>query len=327
MKRQLLDRNHYFPPIQSDEWEKISPGELGWDQSKLDEALSFIRDRNSTALVILHKGKIVVEEYWQGWGKDTSFSIFSAGKSIISLAIGIAQEQGKLNIHDAMAKYLGKNWTKAPPEKEALITIRDVLTMTSGLDEELKYEAEVGTKWFYNSPAYWKLAYVIEAATGKGIADFLNESLWSKIGARNTSWNGKQVVTSARDMARFGLMVMNNGTWQGKDIIKDKAYLFDATNKSQEFNQSYGYLWWLNGGSSRRIPGPNAPLYEGSIIPSAPPDAFAALGFGDKKIIIVPSMEIVVMRHGGPAATVAELAASNFTSLLWDKLMLAMMSK
>jgi len=243
MIRRLSVSDYYFPPSRGDEWEITSPARLGWDQVKLNEAIAFIRDQNSTSMLILHKGKIAVEEYWRGWGRDTSFSIFSAGKSVISAAVGIAQEQGKLRIRDTMSKYLGKNWTKAPPEKEAAITIRDVLTMTSGLDESLNYETEPGAKWFYNTPAYWELAHVIEAATGKGIADFLNANLWSPIGAVNTGWNGKQVVSSARDMARFGLMILNNGAWQGQDVIRDKSYLFDATNQSQELNPSYGYLW------------------------------------------------------------------------------------
>jgi len=81
-----------------DGWDSIPPAALGWDRSKLEEAINFSREHNSTALLILHKGKIVVEEYWQGWGKDTSSSIFSAGKSVMSIAIGIAQQQDKLRI-------------------------------------------------------------------------------------------------------------------------------------------------------------------------------------------------------------------------------------
>ena len=324
--RRLKARDHYYPPIKGDEWETTSPSALEWDQLRLNEAVSFISEHNSTALLILYKGKIVVEEYWQGWRKDTSMTIFSAGKSVTSTAIGIAQEQGKLNTGDKMVKYLGKGWSKAPPEKEALITIRDVLTMTSGLDEQLNYEKEIGVKWYYNTPAYWNLAHVIERATGNNMSDFLNEFLWSQIGTQFTGWNGRTVVSCARDMARFGLMIMNNGTWQGKDVLKDKVYLFHATNKSQDLNQSYGYLWWLNGGASYRLPGPDFEKHDGALIPSAPADTFAALGAADKKIYIVPSMEIVVVRHGGPSND-TQLAPTRFDSQMWDKLMPAIVPK
>ena len=324
MERRLSDRGHYYPPIEGNTWETTSPAALGWDQLKIEQSISYIREHNSTAFLILHKGKMVVEEYWQGWGLDTAMPIFSAAKSVTSVLIGIAQEQSTLRIGDTMVEYLGKGWTKAPPEKEAAIAIRHILTMTCGLNDDLHYDMDAGVKWYYNTPAYWKLFPVIEAAIGKSLTDFSREVLWSQIGMKWCVWNGRTMACSARDMARFGLMVLNNGTWQGKDILKDKAFLFDATNQSQELNESYGYLWWLNGEDSYRLPGPAAESSDGALIPSAPPDMFAALGAADKKIYIVPSMELVVVRHGG-AANEALSASSRFDRQVWDRLMPAIL--
>jgi len=128
------------------------------------------------------------------------------------------------------------------------------------------------------------------------------------------------MACSARDMARFGLMVLGNGTWAGKDIIEDKTYLCDATKKSQDLNQSYGYLWWLNGENSFRLPGPASERLEGGLVPTAPADMFAALGAADKKIYIVPSLDLVVVRHGGSAGEMMS-ASSSFDRQLWDMLM------
>lgn len=323
MQRRLSGKGHYYPPIEGNQWDKISPAALGWDGTKLEQAVSCVCDHNSTAFLIVHKGRIVVEEYWQDWGIDTAMPIFSAAKSVASVLVGIAQEEGKLSIGDRMVKYLGPGWSKAPPGKEAVISIKHVLTMTTGLNDSLEYKAEAGTIWYYNSPAYWKLFPVIESATGKSMDDFSREVLWARIGMKWCAWNGRTMACSARDMARFGLMVLYNGTWQGKDILKDKTFLRDATNKSQELNQAYGYLWWLNGENSFRLPGPADQQFEGALVPSAPADMFAALGAADKKIYIVPSLDLVVVRHGGPVGEVLG-ASSSFDEQLWGRFMPAL---
>ncbi len=319
MQRTLSARDYYYPPLSGDQWEKTPPASLGWDTSRLQKAIDCARDHNSTAFLILHKGRIVVEEYWQGWNADTAMLIFSSAKSVTSLLIGMAQEQGRLSIDDTMAKHLGKGWTKAPPEKEAAIAIRHVLTMTSGLTDDLEYSVDAGTTWYYNTPAYWKLFQVIKVATGKDENDFSRDVLWSRTGMKSCAWNGRTMAASARDMARFGLMALSNGAWTGKDIIRDKAYLHDAIHRSQELNQSYGYLWWLNGEDSFRLPGPTPERNAGPMTPSAPPDMFAALGAGDKKIYIVPSLDLVVARHGGPTGEIRS-ASSSFDRQLWDAL-------
>lgn len=320
MERLLTGGNYYYPPIEGNEWETALPADLGWDSTALEQTVSYVRDHNSTAFLILQRGKMVVEEYWQGWGIGTAMPIFSAAKSVTSVLMGIAQEQGRLSIADTMSKYLGKGWAGAPLENEAVIAIKHVLKMTSGLNDAFEFEADAGTKWYYNTPVYWKLFQVLKAATGKDMDDFSREVLWSRTGMRWCAWNGRTMACSARDAARFGLMILGNGTWAGKGIIADKSYLRASTNRAQELNQSYGYLWWLNGEDSFRLPGSVDERFEGPLIPSAPADMFAALGAADKKIYIVPSLDLVVMRHGGTAGE-ARAASSSFDRQLWHMLM------
>ena len=93
----------------------------------------------------------------------------------------------------------------------------------------------------------------------------------------------------------------------------------ESFRPSQELNRAYGYLWWLNGGASYVLPG-RGQGGEGPFIPAAPPDLVAALGAGDKKIYVVPSLNLVVARHGGPAGIGRAEAASAFDNRWWERL-------
>jgi len=314
-KRSLAD--YYYP--KTDVWDKVTPQSLGWDASKLKEAVQFAGANDSTALIVLYKGKIVAEEYWQRWGARSRANIASAAKSIMSTLIGIAQQQGNLRIDDFVSGYLGDGWSKAPLEKEQAITIKHLLTMTSGLNQRLEYEAEPGTKWVYSTLAYHQFMGVVEKATGKPINEFSTQVLFGPLGMSDSRWFTSSVTASARDMARFGLMVLSQGTWAGKQVIDD-GYLAAALATSQDLNHSYGYLWWLNGKDSLVTPGVPL-LVRRSLVPEAPADMVAALGMGDKKIYVVPSLDLVVVRHGTAANDETARAGTPFDSGLWKLLM------
>ena len=82
----------YFPPIGSDTWETVTPQSLGWDITKLNEAIDYAGTKNTYGLIILYKGRIVTENYWNGWNKNTVYYIASAGKSVTAFLAGIAQQ-------------------------------------------------------------------------------------------------------------------------------------------------------------------------------------------------------------------------------------------
>jgi CubicO group peptidase (beta-lactamase class C family) len=118
-------------------------------------------------------------------------------------------------------------------------------------------------------------------------------------------------------MARFGLMALNKGKWNGTTIINE-IYFTSETTTSQAINQSYGYLWWLNGKSSYHLPQSQF-QFNGNIIPSGPSDMYAALGKNDQKIYVIPSKKMVVIRMGEAADTV-NMALSDFDNVLWQKI-------
>jgi CubicO group peptidase (beta-lactamase class C family) len=314
----------YWPGASGDAWETVTPEAAGWDRAKLEEAMSYAESRASTALIVLADGRIVAERYWQGWDLHSHQQIFSAAKSYTSILVGIAQEKGLLKLDDPVTKHLGTGWSKAPATTEAAITIEHLLTMTSGLDDELVPVGQPGKTWYYSTGAYLELGYVLEKVTG-GRDAFTRDVLFSKIGTQDSAWMaggaglGQTISASARDMARFGLMMQRGGRWATGDVIADKAYLGAATSTSQPLNLSYGRLFWLNGKASYVLP--LATPGSGPLFPAAPADCFAALGKGDKKIYVVPSRRWVIVRHGDSAGARASLASSSFDNELWEKLM------
>jgi CubicO group peptidase (beta-lactamase class C family) len=317
---------YYYPPATGSAWETVDPADLGWNVNKLNEAIEFVEANNSTAFIILYKGRIVTERYWLGSTPSSSRRIFSSTKSIAGFLIGLAQEQGKLDITKKVSFYLGSGWSHASAAQENSITVKHLITMTSGLNEELTYDTIPGTKWTYNTLAYHKLYNVLSVAYGQSNTQYTNEQLWSKIGMQNSFWDtepggGPSMSCSGRDMARFGLLLLSGGKWAGNAIMNDTNYFQSMLNSSQTLNPSYGYLWWLNGKSSYILP--TGDVKEGSLMPSGPPDLVAALGYGDKKIYVVKSKDLVVIRHGGPSNFPVNLALSSFDNEIWKRLMLA----
>lgn len=314
----VLDRSIYFPPKGSTQWESINPDELGWNMGKMTELKGFLQNNNTRAFLILKEGKIVVEEYWGqnitntgAFGQESQWYWASAGKSVTAFLTGLAQEQGYLKIEDKSSDYLGQGWTSLSEEQESRITVLHQLTMTTGLDyqvndldcthpECLTYKAAPGTQWYYHNAPYTLLKEVISSAVGVSYEQFTNENLEEKIGmeGRWISNNFNNVYWSRpRDMARFGLLILNKGKWEDEQIMKDSVFYNAMVNTSQDLNPSYGYLWWLNGKGQAILPGfPNR--IPTSVAPEAPQELFAAMGKNGQFIDIVPSQKLIVVRMG-----------------------------
>lgn len=296
----------YFPPNQG-EWECVSPASVGWNADTLNEALEIAGKNRSSGVVVLHRGRIMAERYWElgqyrfHAGKDGTGhaieDVASAQKSVSSILVGIAQHKGLLAIQDPVQKYLGPGWSKASPEQEKTITIRHLLTMTSGLSNDLTYEAPPGTRWLYNTACYSHTLEVVAAAAKKTPNELTREWLTGRIGMVDSSWierpgtvarlNPRGFATTARDLARFGVLILADGKWNGETVIADRDYLRAALSPSQNLNPNYGYLWWVNTRQSR--------------FPDTPADMVAALGAGDHDLFVVRSLGLVVTRLGDAA--------------------------
>ena len=300
----------YFPNIASDDWATVSPEELGWNTNNKQPLIDFLEEKDTKAFLILKDGKIVLEEYFGTFKKDSLWYWASAGKTLTAFTVGIAQEMQLLDLNNKTSDYLGVGWTSAPADKENLITIWNQLTMTSGLKDTafdcvtaacLEYEADAGTRWAYHNGPYTLLESVVSEAAATTFSSFFNTNLRDRIGMNGfwLSTNGLNNVyfSTARSMARFGLLNLNNGVWIDETILGDLTFISEMKNTSQELNKSYGYLWWLNGKESFMAPSLQV-VFNGSLTPNAPVDMYSGLGKNDQKLYVVPSLGLVIVRMG-----------------------------
>ena len=321
----------YFPPSQSATWEMQSPSSLGWSASGEQALEEFLSSKDTKAFIVLKDGKMVVEWYFGDHTQNTSWYWASAGKTLTSYTLGIAQEEGLLQLDEASSVYLGTGWTSASPDKEALITLRNQLTMTAGLNDAefdcvtpdcLTYLADAGSRWAYHNGPYTLLQQVIASASSSSFENYFNTKLRNRIGMDgfwfSTSGTNNVFFSSARSMARFGLLNLANGQWDGQTILGDEDYLSELKNSSQSLNKAYGYLYWLNGKESYRTPGLQAE-FDGQLIPNVPADTYAGLGKDDQKLFIVPSQNLVIVRMGEDTGENL-LGPSSFDSELWTHL-------
>ena len=335
----------YFPPAKG-QWEKIHPAKIGWDPIKLKELMDYAGKNKSSSVVILYRGRILAEQYWplnpkektaegkpnpyfhMRLGKDAKGraieDVASAQKSVTAMLVGIAQHKGLLKITDPVDKYLGKGWSKAPSAAEAKITIRHLITMSSGLNPRLQYVAPAGTKWFYNTGAYSKALTCVSKAAKMDANELTKKWLTEPLGMKDSRWvvrpwqksgrtdaNRYGFATTARDLARFGLLMLADGNWGKKNVLEDKAYLKAAISPSTKINPSYGYLWWLNGGPF--VGRGDGQKKQGRLIFGAPKDMYAARGKLNRQLYILPTHQLVITRLG-------DQCSSSFNTELFKRL-------
>lgn len=324
-----LPESMYFPSNSSSTWETKSLSSLGWNQAAVQPLKDFLIQKHTKSFIILVNGRIVMEEYFNGQTATGTWEWNSAGKTLVASITGIAQQEGLLNISSKVSDYLGTEWTSMPLSKENLITVRHLLTMTSGNDDtkqyvvkpNLTYVADAGTRWAYSN-IFQKLTNVVANASNKSFETYFNEKIKNRIGM-DGFWNFGTIFTiyhsTARSMARFGLLALNNGKW-GNEQIVNESYFKESIAPSQSINSSYGYLWWLNGKSSFMIPGEQT-VYQGYLVPNAPADMYAAMGANDQRIYVIPSKKMVVVRMGDASDPVnPNFAVSGFDNALWERI-------
>jgi CubicO group peptidase (beta-lactamase class C family) len=188
--------------------------------------------------------------------------------------------------------------------------------MTTGLDDGvpdnhcttttcLNYLADAGTRWAYHNAPYTLLEGVLQNATGQTINTYTQLKLKTPTGITGfwtTVDYDNLFISRVRSMARFGLLIQAHGVWNGNVLMNDTAYFNQMLNTSQTLNNSYGYLWWLNGKSSFMVPTSQL-VFPGSYAPDAPADMYAAIGKNGQIISIAPSKGLVVIRMGNQSNT------------------------
>lgn len=275
----------------------------GFDPDVLAQIPNYIENGYSHlySVLVLRNGDLVYEWYADGITSDTPAVVWSVTKSVTSSLIGIAIEEGLI---DSVDQTLGELIPlRIPLDADPLIqqiTVEQLLTMSSGLycnrdgchnnsvaqTMAQSVHGQPGTLFVYDTGASHLLAAVLEEATGMSPFDFGSDKLFEPLGFQNISWDtdsnglnfaGKGLNIRPRDMAKFGQLILNDGEWNGVQLIPAN-YLHAATVDQLDgiaANGEYGYLWW-----------------PGEVDDH---DSFAAVGFGGQYITVVPELELVVV--------------------------------
>lgn len=323
----------YFPPLSSAAtWETTDPAALGWCPDRINVLYDFLEQENTKGFIILKDGKIVLERYFGTFTDQSLWYWASAGKTVTAFLVGKAQEENFLSINDRSSLYLGQGWTSCTAAQENNITIRNQLTMTTGLDDGvpdnhctlnscLNYLAEPGTRWAYHNAPYTLLEGVLENATGLPINTYTQLKLKNPTGMNGT-WltvdSDNVFFSNVRSMARFGLLIHGNGSWNGNQLI-NSSYFNEMIDTSQNLNKSYGYLWWLNGKQNFMVPTSQL-VFPGSYAPDAPADMIAGIGKNSQFVCVSPSNGLVMIRMGDPPASAESDVPFLFLNQIWQKI-------
>jgi len=305
-------------PVRTIESGSSSPWNIAADFNKKpisDTLRKTLEVYETVAFLVIKDDSIRFEEYWDNYNAKSLSNSFSMAKSIVSILVGIAIDEGKIkSIDQTVCDYMPEYCS----EENKVLTIRHLLMMSSGLNydegyaslfgpttrsyydtdlskqmRELKVISPPGKEFNYMSSNTQILAFIIEKATGKKLSDYASEKLWKPIGAEHDAqWSLDHVdgdekayccfYSNARDFARIGKLYLQSGKWGDKQIVSSeyvKASITPApiTDEGKP-NTSYGYQWWLMN-------------YEGHEI-------FYARGILGQYVIVIPDMNIIFVRLG-----------------------------
>jgi len=307
----------------------VKPLPAGVDADRLNQALdaAFAEPdpanlRKTRAVVVVYDGRLIAERYAPGFEPSMPLLGWSMSKSVTNALVGILVKAGKL---DPQAPAPVAEWP--PDDPRAKITLDQLLRMSGGLEFNEAYapfsdavsmfydsydfaayaaakplEAEPGTKWHYSSGTANIVARIVRQAaetSEKNYYVFLYRELFDKIGMHSaifepdpsgTFVGSSYVFATARDWARFGLLYLNDGVWNGERILPEGWVSYTTTPTPGAPLGEYGAFFWLNAGSSEDR---NRCKW-----PRAPRDAYYASGFQEQKVIVIPSRKAVLVRLG-----------------------------
>ena len=283
-----------------------SPQAAGFDPAAIGELIGFARDSGSAQLSVLVDGHVLVDEVFS----DEAVDVYAVQKGILSLLTGIAVDRGLLGLDDPMHRHLPKGWTRLEPIAEGNLTIRHLLTMTTGMDDQLGPLGETGQSWRYNNTAYNYLKRVLCEITAHDLAGLSHEWLFDPLGMTLTRWvdrnarlpDGRSLtgmLSTASDLIRVGALVLGGGVFAGHTIVSRDFLAAMALPGSTE-NPAWGLLWWNNATPAFRVPMREEKVHDGPIIPAAPADLVAARGAGENHLGVSAAARLVVARTALP---------------------------
>ena len=299
------------------EWPEGTPEEQGMDSATLEGAqtYAFADGKYTQGVVVTRRGMLVAEWYADGRDATSYGASWSMAKSFTSALIGIAIHEGAIANEDVGLADYYPEWAADP---RTMITLEHVLHMASGLawnedyninnandsdvvklvfttESPLAYvigkaaEIPPNTEFEYSSGNTLLMSGILAQSTGMSAGAYAQSRLLSRLGIEGADWwrakTGETLTyccldMTSRDFARFGLLYLQRGAWEGEQIIPE-AWVEASITPSPRY-AGYGYQWWL----------------EGRTDPTLPTDLYAAEGHDGQFIYVIPSLELVIVRNG-----------------------------
>jgi CubicO group peptidase (beta-lactamase class C family) len=298
--------------------------------------LRLFAETNTHAFLVLQGGKLKFERYWNGYDQETLSNSFSIAKTLVAMMVGIALEEGKIKSLDQPASDFLPYFRGGGREK---VTIRHLLTMSSGLDfkendtgyfallgrtyygndlaevvKDFGVEEEPGKIWWYRSGDTAVVGLILEKAYNKSVSELFSEKIFSRIGAeRDALWttdggNNHELSfccfnSTAREFARIGQLMLNEGKWKGEQIIPADYYREMTTSAKLNYRsgnqpfERYGYYTHLFKHKGLNIISPN--------------------GYRGQYIFVIPEKNAVVVRLGASDWTKQKMENFLFEDNYW----------
>lgn len=296
-------------------WQHSTPEAQGMDSRVLADAFAYIRDHRISihSLVIIRNGHVVLDAYFWPFKDGQLHDVASVTKSVTSTLVGIAVGRGELGLRQPLTSIFDRRTIANLDARKKRVTIEHLLTMAGGLDcradrrevtltqmmrsphwiqfmLDLPMREEPGSRFEYCSGGMHLLSGAITAATGLSASAFAQRELFDPLGIRNFAWptDGQGVShgwgdlhLEPRDMAKLGYLWLNNGRWEGQQLIPEDWIAAAVQTQSHPVRDShkYGYGFW--------------------VYPDRNPPEFEALGRGGQRISVIPARNLVVVFAGG----------------------------
>ena len=294
--------------------------EEGFAPSKLRAADRRFRATPALASVLVSRhGRLVFERYYRGATGNEDQNVFSVTKSVVSALVGIALGEGKLSSLDQkLVDFFPGDLAPATDPRVRTITLRDLLTMTSGYREPLiaasddwvrtllnrPLSSDPGTAFSYDDGSAHLAGAALAQATGETLQAYAQRELFGPIGIHPAHWStdgqGHSLGSTGlflrpRDLQKLGRLYLQDGRWGGRQLVPARWVRASTSTKVRVPNgYAYGYFWWVN-------PGPHG--------------GFLALGYAGQTIAVFPKLDLVVTTTGGGSFDVLAVLRPIFAAL------------
>jgi CubicO group peptidase (beta-lactamase class C family) len=251
------------------EWKFSTPEEQGMNPALIEDMLNYAESNGDTySIIIIRNGYIVAERYLNGHELNDRIDVWSVTKSFTSALVGIAVDRGYISVDDYILDFFPDLTINNPSPEKDNMTIRHFLTMTTGLQQTIDhFDTNIsnvlgmpmlyppGDQVLYHNGAPHTLQHILQKETGQSAYDFAIQNFFNPLAMKNYHWptdtygvpqGGFGLELRARDMAKLGMLYLNNGTIQGKRILSsDWIQTSISPNMDLASVDEYGYFWWL----------------------------------------------------------------------------------